>query len=713
MTLIASADARDMETGVKMGLFWKRPDTAEAKRLVEEGKRALDPRQKLACFDKAIHADPNYAPGWNNKGNVLLGLGIYDEALECCSKAVELSPGYSYAWNARGNALKHLGRHAEAVKSYEKAISLKRDYAYPWNGKGDALRELGQYSQAIACYDRALKIKSFSWPWNGKGMALIEMGRFEDALSCFDRAISDSLAFVWPWYHKGRALEELGRVQEAVRCYKTALKINPELRVAEARLKRISANLKPDGSQRGWKSEPDAQSIPLTANNFRQELTGLFSRAQDAGRTSIDVNSGELHRSLGGYPGPRHRMPVCCDVMYQEMRDGDRILNAPEKGKGASLTIRYKLPRTGRGALPHREVLPDQQGLPASLASRYTKSMLIGQGGFARVFMATKSDGSVVAVKVPIALDPSTGKSFIAEIQNWVHLDHRNIVRVVDYNILPVPFIEMEYCSRSLSAIDKPVPSPDAAMLMLNICEGLKYAHARSIVHRDLKPQNILLSEGVPKITDWGLSKVVSNASLSASPSFTAHFAAPEQIHGDRKDERTDIWQLGVILYELVTGTLPFTGESMVEIGMAIVTKVPERPGAVHPSAQPLDAIILKCLEKDPEQRYQSVAELQKDLAAYLKMNYAGSLKESVQANNLQRSAYYCGDLVLISMKIGDLVAAYKYAADLARYSAGETQTQAAELAKQIKMRVEMGAQELPDELIRKAEVIVHRIRVR
>jgi len=702
-----------MVTGVTMSLFWKKPDTKEAKRLIEEGKKAFDPQQKLACFNKAIHADPDYAPGWNNKGNALLGLGKHGEALECCSKAVELSPGYSYAWNARGNSLKNLGRHAEAVKSYEKAIALKQGYAYPWNGKGDALRELGQYSQAIACYDRALKIKLFSWPWNGKGLTLTRMGRFEDALNCFDRAISASPVFVWPWYGKGRALEELGRVQEAVHCYRTALKIDPELRDAETRLNRISAQVKPDRAQRGWKNEPVAQSVPLTANSFRQELADLFSRAQDAGRTSIDVNSGELHRSLGGYPGPRHRMPVCCDVMYQEMQDKDRILNAPAKGKGASLTIRYMLPRRGRDASPPQLMPPDLQTIPVSLASQYTKSMLIGQGGFARVFMATKRDGSVVAVKVPIALDPSTGKSFIAEIQNWVHLDHRNIVRVADYNILPVPFIEMEYCSGSLVDIRRPIPSPEAAMLILNICEGLKYAHARSIIHRDLKPQNIMLREGVPKITDWGLSKVVSSASLSASPSFTAHYAAPEQIKGDRKDERTDIWQLGVILYELVTGKLPFTGASMVEIGMAIAKKVPERPGAVRSSAQPLDAIVLSCLEKNPERRYQSVNDLQKDLATYLKANYAGSLKESVRINDLHRSAYYCGDLVLISMKTGDLVAAYTYANDLARYAVGATQAQATELAGQIRLRVEMGAEELPAELVRKAEMIVHQVRIK
>jgi len=206
---------------------------------------------------------------------------------------------------------------------------------------------------------------------------------------------------------------------------------------------------------------------------------------------------------------------------------------------------------------------------------------------------------------------------------------------------------------------------------------------------------------------------MTQSRTTTVSGGFTAYYAAPEQITNKPKDQRTDIWQLGVILYELVTGQLPFTGESMVEIGMAIATETPERPGAVHPDAQPLDTIIQKCLEKDPEQRYQSVIDLQKDLAAYLKLNYAESLKESIRVNDLHRSAYYCGDLVLISMKTGNLVDAYKYAADLARYSAGEARAQAIGLAKQIKMRVEMGAQELPDELIRKAEVIVHQIRMR
>ena len=359
-----------------------------------------------------------------------------------------------------------------------------------------------------------------------------------------------------------------------------------------------------------------------------------------------------------------------------------------------------------------RPVTP--KSLPPEMTDRYTASEYLGRGGFARVFKVQKQDGSWAALKIPISLDAATGRSFIAELQNWTSMVHENIVRVQDYNIMPLPYFELELCDGTLAELEKPVPPDHAAWLIFNICEGLKYAHARGILHRDLKPQNIMIRDGVPKISDWGLSKVMTQSrTTTVSGGFTAYYAAPEQISNKPKDERTDIWQLGVILYELVTDKLPFTGESMVEIGMAIATETPERPGAVHPDAQPLDAIILKCLEKNPEQRYQSVVDLQNDLAAYLKLNYAESLKESVQVNDLHRSAYYCGDLVLISMKIGDLVGAHKYAVDLARYSAGEIRTQATELAAQIKLRVEMGAQELPGELVQKAEVIVHQVRMR
>jgi len=349
---------------------------------------------------------------------------------------------------------------------------------------------------------------------------------------------------------------------------------------------------------------------------------------------------------------------------------------------------------------------------PAELSDRYTDWEFIGKGGFARVFKAKRKDGQFVAVKIPISLDESTGKSFIAELQNWTHLDHPNIVKVYNFNILPSAYFEMELCDSSLAERNKPIESEEAAWILFNVCEGLKFTHAQKIIHRDLKPQNILLKNGVPKISDWGLSRVITESTSTTAASFTPYYAAPEQISSEHKDERTDIWQLGIIFYELVTGQLPFTGDSMVAVMAAIATKNPQLPSAINASSHDVEVMIMKCLEKNPNKRYQSVLEFQKDLALYLRVTYTESLKKSVSVQDYTRSAYYCGDLVMVNLLTGDMKSAYKYLLDFVHYSKGDVKVEAQELSEQIKMRMEMGVTEVPDELIQKAEIIVLQVNV-
>ena len=120
----------------------------------------------------------------------------------------------------------------------------------------------------------------------------------------------------------------------------------------------------------------------------------------------------------------------------------------------------------------------------------------------------------------------------------------------------------------------------------------------------------------------------------------------------------------------------------------------------------------MKCLQKDPARRYQSVLEMQKDLALYLRENYAELLKTSVSVQDYNRSAFYCGDLVMINLLTGDIPTAYKYLIDIVNYSKGDVKLEAQELSAQIKMRMEMGVTEIPDELIQKAERIVHKVSV-
>jgi hypothetical protein len=252
--------------------------------------------------------------------------------------------------------------------------------------------------------------------------------------------------------------------------------------------------------------------------------------------------------------------------------------------------------------------------IPITLKERYTEFSLIGQGGIAYVFRARRrTDGSFVAVKVPINADEATGKSFIKEILAWEGLSHRNILQVYEANILPVPYIEMEYLPRTLADLPHPLPVKEATFLVIAVAEGLSYAHTRGIIHLDIKPYNILLTpDNVPKITDWGMSRLTSSVVVPGISGFSLAYAAPEQISALRFgscDERTDIYQLGVVLYELVTGKLPFPGKTQVEVSAAVLGSLPVPPSRVSPAAALIDPVVMQCLEKERSARFQSVQD--------------------------------------------------------------------------------------------------------
>ncbi len=273
---------------------------------------------------------------------------------------------------------------------------------------------------------------------------------------------------------------------------------------------------------------------------------------------------------------------------------------------------------------PKPSVTDQKNYFPRELENKYTDITFIGRGGIAWVFSAIrKSDGTKVAVKIPISFDEVTGKCFLNEIAAWETLRHKNIVEVTAVNILPVPYVEMEFVPGSLEALDKPLPVWKAVHLMTLVADGLRYAHEHGFIHRDIKPHNILLTDDlVPKITDWGMSKVLaSDVKKSSVAGFSLSYAAPEQVSPSefgRTGQQTDIYQLGVVFYELVTGSIPFGGESIVEVGNAILRETPTPPSAYNPDAAAVEKIILKCLEKDPAHRYRSAAELHTALQGYL-----------------------------------------------------------------------------------------------
>jgi len=554
-------------------------------------------------------------------------------------------------------------------------------------------------------------------------LALFENGKYEEFI-CASEEQQKLTKKITELKEKGRKLlveaEKFGKVPERMRLKLDAQDI-PTIESTITELETFSITAKPEltltlDHTQLIADDWDRMTIQIVnhGNAHAKDVRLTFSDEFDTKWIKpATINAGATTSlDIGIRPKVKGKIPLEVTATYRDGTDKEYHethefwIDVVEK----STTVTSVPPVSPVGPFTPRPLTPKQ--LPPDLADRYTESAFIGKGGFARVFKAKRKDGKLVAVKIPISMDAMTGKSFIAEMQNWTKLSHPNIVRLYDFNIMPMPFFEEELCDNALADQAKPIESEEAAWILFNICEGLKFAHAQKIIHRDLKPQNILLKNGVPKISDWGLSRIISETTTTTAMSFTPYYAAPEQINNRVKDERTDIWQLGVILYELVTGALPFKGDSMVEIGMNIATKDPKRPVEIKPEALVIDAVVMKCLEKDPKNRYQSVLELQKDLALYLRKNYADLLKTSVSVKDYNRSAFYCGDLVMINLLTGDIPTAYKYLLDLIHYSKGDMKEEARELSEQIKMRMDMGLTEIPDELILTAEMIVHQVSV-
>lgn len=273
------------------------------------------------------------------------------------------------------------------------------------------------------------------------------------------------------------------------------------------------------------------------------------------------------------------------------------------------------------GAL-YGSVPPDEQyasasppSFPVELGPQFSDVRYLGEGGFARVFSALNLQGTPVAVKVLKTHDPKVGKLFTTEAANSSVLHHENIVRLFDYNIFPVPYLASELCDGSVERemSGAPVTVERAIEIMKQVALGLGYAHKQKILHGDIKPSNILLKEHVVKISDWGLSKLKTEQSVSIA-GVTLQYAAPEELSRQfgRSDERTDIYQAGVLFYQLVTGKLPFADDaSLID---AILQDTPIPPSQVRPISSKLETIILTCLRKHKEERYQSMEELLTDL---------------------------------------------------------------------------------------------------
>ncbi|HWZ81525.1 MAG TPA: tetratricopeptide repeat protein [Terriglobales bacterium] len=298
------------------------------------------------------------------------------------------------------------------------------------------------------------------------------------------------------------------------------------------------------------------------------------------------------------------------------------------------------------------DLLDDGNSLPFRELGSYRIRKMLGEGGMGVVYLAERQDlGSMVALKLlrDAWLSPARRERFAAEQRTLAQLNHPSIARLYDADTLPdgTPFFVMEYveglpltdyCAQHGCSIEQRLK------LFRQVCEAVQYAHGNAVIHRDLKPSNILVrADGTIRLLDFGIAKQLESLDVPAHQTMTAlrlmtpAYASPEQIRGQRAGIQTDVYSLGVILYELLSGELPFDLSSLspAEAEMVLLSHEPGRPSAKVPRRAKagdslagslsasvradLDVLCLTAMHKDPERRYRSVEALIRDVDHYLK----------------------------------------------------------------------------------------------
>ena len=270
------------------------------------------------------------------------------------------------------------------------------------------------------------------------------------------------------------------------------------------------------------------------------------------------------------------------------------------------------------------------------LAGRYQVGDLIGRGGMADVHVGTDSRlGRRVAIKLlkpALATDPAFRSRFRREAQDAAKMAHPTIVRIFDAGEetttdergadIQVPFIIMEFVDGRLlkdMIASGPLDPAEAMRITGQVLTALEYSHRAGVVHRDIKPGNIMVTtSGQVKVMDFGIARAISESSATIAETSTivgtAQYFSPEQARGEAVDARTDLYSMGIVLFEMLTGQAPFVGDNPVAVAYQHVNQQALRPSAINPAVTPaMDAVVLRAMAKDRFERYQSAAEFRTD----------------------------------------------------------------------------------------------------
>ena len=271
--------------------------------------------------------------------------------------------------------------------------------------------------------------------------------------------------------------------------------------------------------------------------------------------------------------------------------------------------------------------MPQSEWIGKIIGGRYKIEEILGQGGMSAVYKATDPNlRRVVAIKMihpHLSNDFGFVRRFEEEAAAVAQLRHPNIIQVYDFNhdnetyYMVLEFVPGETLQdhlRRLNAVGRQIPIKDGLNYAIEVCEAADYAHQRGLIHRDIKPANVMLSiQGNAILMDFGIAKIIGGQQHTATGAVvgTAMYMSPEQIKGETPDRRSDIYSLGVMLFEMVSGRPPFDADSAMTLMMMHVNDPVPNLFEIIPTCEPsIVAIINKALAKNPEDRFQTAAQM-------------------------------------------------------------------------------------------------------
>ncbi len=361
-------------------------------------------------------------------------------------------------------------------------------------------------------------------------------------------------------------------------------------------------------------------------------------------RFSVTVNKGDIILQCSdGLHGSVNKQEICKEIeSYPKLEDACHRLIALAIKRGTTDNVSIQIVRIESviqvayyKGQPYYVKLPEpptghEVGPGSVIDGRFTVTELVARSGMASIFKATDgTTNEVVAVKVPFMQfesDPAFFGRFQREEEIGKIMHHPGILRIIPVENKSRPYIVMEFLEGqtlgNLLKTIKPLPVNDAVKIAARLADAIDYMHRRreNIIHRDMKPDNVMIcNDGSLRIMDFGIAKGSGMKKITMagfSPSMgTPDYMAPEQVKGQRGDERTDIYSLGAMLYEMATGHTPFEGSNAYAVMNARLLGDPLAPQKLNPKITPeIEEIILHAMARKPDDRYSCVAEMKQEL---------------------------------------------------------------------------------------------------